>query len=110
MLRFRKLLFAVPLVAFGVTCTDRSPVEVNRCAELRDHVVDLQLRNIHIATGVDIEAHRKALTDALGDDFLTSCSSRMDEARVSCLLDASDQDAAQACIPQSSQHAPEEKE
>lgn len=97
MLRFRQLLFAALLVAIAVTCTEQIPVEVNRCAELRDHVVDLQLSNIHIATGVDVEAHRKALTNALGEDFLSSCASKMEDAQVSCILDAKDQAAAQSC-------------
>jgi hypothetical protein len=48
------------------------------CGALRDHLVDLRLAN---ATGVDLAAHRQAMKEALGGEFLTSCSGKNESPR-----------------------------
>ena len=73
------------------------PPEASHCAKLRDHLVDLQVADIHIATGVDREAHRRALTGALGHDFAATCAGTLTESQVECALGASDAASAAAC-------------
>lgn len=70
---------------------------LRRCERLRDHLVDLQVGQIHVATGVDREAHRRALTQALGNGFVTSCSEKLSESQVDCALETSDPASAAAC-------------
>lgn len=65
-----------------------------RCERLRDHVIDLRLAS---ATNVDVAAHRQAMRQALGDDFVTACTGTMTEAQVDCALAAADSDAVTAC-------------
>ena len=87
------------LLLFLVGCTggDNQPAEVGRCTKLRDHLVQLQVADIHVATGIDREAHRRALSKALGDDFATACASKLTEAQVDCALAAEDPTTAAAC-------------
>lgn len=92
----RIILLAVLRAGCGA---ERTPVDEHRCSELRSHIVALQLRDVHVATGVNIEAHRAALNAALGDDFVPTCLSKLDEVQVTCLLEASDPTSAQACVP-----------
>jgi hypothetical protein len=73
------------------------PPESTRCVKLRDHLVDLQVADIHVATGVDRNAHRRALAGALGDDFTATCTSKMSESQVDCALGANDAASAAAC-------------
>jgi hypothetical protein len=60
---------------------------------VRDRLVDLRLAS---ATGVDREAHRAVLRDALGAELVTSCKS-FSSAQTQCLLDAPDLTAADTC-------------
>ncbi len=99
----RLILIAVVKASFAACGAERVPVDEQRCSELRRHLVELQLNDVHIATGVNIEAHREALNAALGDDFVPSCLSKLDEVQVTCLLSALDQEAAQACVPKSTE-------
>lgn len=73
------------------------PPEASRCMKLRDHLVDLQVADIHVATGIDREAHRRALASALGEDFTSTCTSTLSESQVDCALSANDATAAAAC-------------
>lgn len=71
--------------------------EPRQCERLREHLVDLQVADIHVATGIDREAHRRAMTNALGGDFVSSCTSKLTESQIECALGAGDRLAAAAC-------------
>lgn len=73
------------------------PADQRQCARLREHVVDLQLADVHVAVGIDREAHRRALKQSLGDNFVANCSSTLTEDQVDCVLNASDRAAIAAC-------------
>jgi hypothetical protein len=73
------------------------PADQRQCARLREHLVDLHVGDVHVATGIDREAHRRALAQALGPDFVTSCSGKLTESQVDCALNANDRAAAAAC-------------
>ena len=85
------------LVLSACASEGNQPPEASRCVKLRDHLVDLQVADIHVATGIDREAHRRALASALGDDFTSTCAGTLTEAQVDCALDARDASAAAAC-------------
>jgi hypothetical protein len=78
--------------------SDGGPPEARRCEQLRDHLVNLQVRDIHIATGVNREAHRRVMTDALGDTFISSCTSKLTDSEVSCALETTDSASANTCV------------
>ena len=88
------------LVTISMGCAGSSPdenPEPRQCEQLRDHLVDLQVAQIHIATGIDREAHRSALSKALGDEFLTACTAKMSASQVECALGAADATTAAGC-------------
>ena len=90
------VLILTILVSCASSNSDESP-EPRQCEQLRDHLVDLQVGQIHIATGIDREAHRSALSKALGDDFIGSCTGKMSASQVECALAAGDPTAAAGC-------------
>ena len=107
MRRSRGLNKVVLLAILGISCSaERTPFDEHRCSELRSRLVDLQVRDIHFATGIDVEAHRQTLSAALGDDFVASCLSKLDETQVDCVFAAPDQAAAMACVPNSQSTGP----
>ena len=64
-----------------------------RCERMRDHLVEIRLAD---AAGVDRAAHREALRNALGAEFMSACGA-MTIMRVDCVLDAEDSSALAAC-------------
>lgn len=85
------------LLVLSACAEGNQPPDASRCAKLRDHLVDLQVMDIHVATGVDREAHRRAFASALGEEFTTNCTSKLTESQVDCAIGASDAAAAAAC-------------
>jgi len=67
------------------------------CELLRDHLIDLRLAD---AKHVDQAAHRDAMKQAMGGDFLESCA-RLDGSQINCALDAPDMTSATACATRS---------
>src|SRR6187402_3109081 len=94
----RELFAIVVLVVVAGGCSgddeESGTSHMTRCEKLRDHVIDLRLSQ---APGVDVDAHRKIIRNALGVDFLKSCSENLSEAQVDCALVAADSQAAAAC-------------
>jgi hypothetical protein len=90
------ILLVSIVVVFGA-CASRDEdgrASTSRCEKLRDHLVDLRLAD---ASGVDREAHRKVMQRALGDDFVTSCTSSLSGAQIKCALDAKTLSDATSC-------------
>jgi len=88
------------IVTLLLSCADNSDngaAEARRCEQLRDHLVEIRLADVHIATGVDREAHRVAMKTALGGEFVASCTSKLTESQVNCALRATDTAGAAAC-------------
>jgi hypothetical protein len=87
-------------LAVGSTaCGGEKEVEgVDRqvCIALREHFVELRLQSV---VGVDIAAHRQALTKALGEGFVTQCQHDYTSETTKCLLAAKDEAAARVCQP-----------
>ena len=86
-------------------CSSASDDPRRRCAQLRDHLIDLRLQGLATPSSDgqrsqaarDIESHRAALKRALGDSFVEACQAKMTPAQVTCALGAHDTAAASAC-------------
>lgn len=105
-------LFALCLAT--IAC-DTHAVTRKRCTELRDHVVDLRLvavRNIKPAPmhfgphqqpmpsppAIDVEGHRLALKQALGESYVDSCLKTLTPDQLKCALAARDSESVTNCI------------
>jgi hypothetical protein len=66
----------------------------DRCTDLRDHLIDTRLQGI---SGVDIAAHRAAMSQALGDDFVARCETTIAATERRCMLAADNSAAIDAC-------------
>ena len=83
-------------------CSHDDSVDRAKCVALRDHLIDLRVSSV-ATTGEDaistteIAAHRAAMKQALGDDFLARCEQRLDRHAIACNLAATDLDAASRC-------------
>ena len=86
-----RLLFVVALTA---SCASDEPTSEQRCAQVRDRLIDLRLAN---AKGVEVDGHRAAMKSALGDDFIQTCKTRLTVAQQQCVLRARDVAAATDC-------------
>lgn len=82
--------------------TDGEPDEQRKCDALRAHMVDLRLRDLEgakdgLGNPIDISAHRKAMANSLGEEFIASCRQSLTARQIECALAATDTNAAQAC-------------
>jgi hypothetical protein len=74
-----------------------------RCERVRDHLVELAASGGD-ALPLDREDRATIVRRAMGDEFLTSCTSSMSEAHASCLLSATDsRQAARCSVPRTHQ-------
>jgi len=87
------------IAVLGAGCTeDEAELAQKRCSALRDHLIDLRLQAANDL--VDVKAHRKALQQALGADFVVHCRERpLEEIR--CALSAKDTSSVAECSPSS---------
>jgi len=85
------------LILAGVACTvsdDDGDSTLKRCFALRDHLIDLRIESANKL--VDERAHREALRQSLGDEFVDRCRERpLDE--IKCALAAKDTSSVADC-------------
>jgi hypothetical protein len=93
----RSSLYLLSVLALGCGAGDDEVPTATRCEEVRSHLVDLQLADV-AAPEVDREAHRAAMTAALGEQFLTSCADSFRASQIDCVLGAADPRSATACV------------
>lgn len=97
---FRSLLVAVTLVA---GCTDHGgTVDRDGCTRLRDHVVDLRLADGASELGSDVEQHRRAMKQALGEEFIEHCVRTMSYEQLECSLKLSGLGDSDHCVDHAS--------
>jgi ribosomal protein L40E len=87
----------IALIIFVLICSacgSDEPTDAEQCQNVRDRLIDLRLAD---ATHVDVDAHRKAMRRALGDDFIASCTTKLSVTQRRCVLDARDAASATAC-------------
>ena len=97
----RSLIRCVGLVSLLIGCgggsnEDEAPASAPQCERLRDHLVELRLATA-TNLGQALEQHRAALTQALGPEFVDTCTKTMSGAQVTCALAAQDSQAATEC-------------
>jgi hypothetical protein len=90
----RGMFFVIALSsAVGCASEDSSDALARDCRRLREHVIDLRLEG----TRVDVAAHRKAISNALGEGFVERCAAQLTKAQVRCGIAANDSLAAMNC-------------
>jgi hypothetical protein len=92
------ILAAILGAALGCGATSGDPaIEAHEhCVELRDHMVDLRLKDA-VDGDVDVAAHRAAMKQALGDHFVDSCLKSLSEKQLHCVMTATDSQSASDC-------------
>jgi hypothetical protein len=90
-----RLLSTVAILLLSCASSD-GPRKPQRCEQLRDYLVDLQVQDINVVTGVDRQSHRRAMSAALGDAVAT-CVTKLSDSQVGCALDATSSTMAAAC-------------
>lgn len=64
-----------------------------RCVQLRDRIIELRLAGLPPR---DVELHRQALRDSLGDGFVENCQ-QLTAAQARCAFAAQDSTSVAAC-------------
>lgn len=100
MQRGRFLLVAM-ILASAACAQDAEERSAQRCKQLRDHLIELRVRAAPAIAQHD--AHRAALEQALGNDFVDACR-KLPPGDVVCALNASDSAAADQCTSRSQQN------
>jgi len=77
--------------ALGGGCGGQGEEETKRmaCTQMRDHVIDVRLNDFSTVTDehgqpINLEGHRTALTNALGDAFIDECINKMTITQLEC--------------------------
>lgn len=87
----------VVAVLLWVACASSEEGErakAKRCELARDHLVDLRLAG----TQADVQAHRAAITNALGSGFTEQCIATLSRDQIDCALAAKEATRALSCI------------
>ena len=94
MTKLRSLALLLMLSA-GCAAEDAPSADDARaaCAQMRDHLIDLDVENV----AVDREAPRAALERALGDGFVDECVAHRSAAAVTCAAHAGSLEVAAHC-------------
>lgn len=74
--------------------TERS----QQCVRVRDHLIELRLATSHGLREEELQQHRDALSRAFDASFLENCTTTATDASLGCVLDATDSQAAAACL------------
>lgn len=92
----------VILVAGVAACaaSDAEESRRSRCTRYRDHLVALRLGDLPAGEKDPrvTEAHRAAMTGALGERFVAACEETTGNADLDCALAARDVSAATRCV------------
>jgi hypothetical protein len=89
------LVVSCVVAASCASSEDAGTSDRKRCTALRDHLVELRLQQ---SGATHVEAHRAAMTAALGEDFVSRCV-ELPASEVRCALAAKDPTSALACSP-----------
>jgi len=72
------------------------------CEEFRDHLIELRLASVASPKNpeqqpVDLAAHRAAMKQAFGEEFLGSCERTLKPKQIKCALAATESASATSC-------------
>jgi len=86
------------IAVLGVGCSSNDDeVDRERCTKLRDQMITLRLKGLEATPGMNVSAHREALKQAMGDDFIAACQRTLTAQQIKCALAADDLATAEAC-------------
>ncbi len=89
----RRLIAVLALAACGTG--GEEGVSRRACERYRDHLVELRYQGA--GSDSDITAHKRAMKQALGEKFVSSCESKLSMSELQCGLHANDLKSATAC-------------
>jgi hypothetical protein len=84
---------SIAILLLLVACANDDVVDQKACSRLRDHVIDLRLREVD----ADRERHREAMRRTLGDNYVARCVEVVTRSQLDCSMAARDVSALQAC-------------
>ena len=89
-----RILVLITLAVLA-SCGGSEPSGLTRgdCERLREHMLDVRLGDV----SEHRDAHRVALRQALGDEFVTTCVASTSQRDVECQMAARDLDALRKC-------------
>jgi hypothetical protein len=93
MRRWWTFAFAAMLGCASSEDADGEETRARQCSRLRDHLIELRLAG----TDANVEAHRTAMREALGDAFIDQCSTQLTTRQLDCALGAKDRAQALEC-------------
>ena len=88
----------IALVLLVGACADQEIVDRAGCTRLRDHVVDLRVADAAGELGGDVAQHRRAMNQALGEDFVANCVQAMSYQQLECSLKLTDLADSERCV------------
>ena len=91
----RRVALCVVSILIACSSSDDIDVDRRRCEQLRDHIVELRLRDVK--SGIDVRAHKAAMKRALGERFIGGCMKELSASELQCHLRARDLATAAAC-------------
>ena len=88
----------LPALILAVSCStppnESDVADAQLCTQLRDHLVELRASE---TAGIDIAAHRRALAQAMGDAFVSACTTSLTVKQVKCALSCDSLATATEC-------------
>lgn len=98
-------VFLCAAVGFGCRGGDSGDERGDRCREVRDKLVDLELdRRLRAERTANrpgrearAERHRRNLQQALGESFVERCTREESSRYLACVLEAKDAESARSC-------------
>ncbi len=93
----RWILLVCALCSCGGGEEDEAKSRSQQCEQLRDHLVDLRLE-IAKGSANELEQHRAAMKQVMGDQFIEACTTNTTDAQAACVLGAKDSQAAGECM------------
>jgi len=88
----------VVIAMFGIGCSSNDDeVDREKCTKLRDRMIALRLAGLEASPGVNAAAHRAALEQSMGDEFIASCQRSLTASQIRCAIAADNLANAQEC-------------
>ena len=92
----RAVLVVITLLGIGCSSND-DDVDREKCTCLRDQMITLRLKGLETSPDVNVAAHRAALEQSMGDDFIASCQQTLTASQIRCAMAADSLANAQEC-------------
>jgi hypothetical protein len=92
----RAVVLVIALVGVGCSSND-DEVDREKCTRLRDQMITLRLKGLEGSPDVNVAAHRAALEQSMGDDFIASCQRSLTATQIRRAMAVDDLANAQEC-------------